>query len=109
MPPPMPGVATATPTTAARCCGALHHEGAERLDVHAGDDRRAGAAGSVHAQGDESWTRLVKWVHYAMLEAEVLGITQANADQMKAKAGNDPDLRRYLRDRGRFRQAARRR
>ena len=38
--------------------------------------------GSFTRQGDEAWTRLVKWVHYAMLEAEVLGITQANADQM---------------------------
>ncbi len=52
--------------------------------------------GPFTRSGDENWTRLVKWVHYAMLEAEVLGITQANADEMKAKAGNNPDLRRFF-------------
>ena len=52
--------------------------------------------GPFTRSGDENWTRLVRWVHYAMLEAEVLGITQANADEMKAKAGNNPDLRRFF-------------
>jgi len=51
--------------------------------------------GSLTRQGDESWTRLVKWVHYAMLEAEVLGITKANAAEM-GKAPTDPDVRRYF-------------
>jgi general L-amino acid transport system substrate-binding protein len=51
--------------------------------------------GSFTRQGDEAWTRLVKWVHYAMLEAEVLGITKANAAE-KGKAPTDPDLRRYF-------------
>ena len=51
--------------------------------------------GSLTRQGDEAWTRLVKWVHYAMLEAEVLGITKANAAEM-AKAPTDPDVRRYF-------------
>ena len=51
--------------------------------------------GSFTRQGDEAWTRLVKWVHYAMLEAEVLGITKANAEQM-AKDPKDPDIRRYF-------------
>ena len=48
--------------------------------------------------GDEGWTRLVKWVHYAMLEAEVLGITKANAQELadKAKTGHDPEMRRYF-------------
>jgi general L-amino acid transport system substrate-binding protein len=40
--------------------------------------------GSLCRQGDERWSILVNWVHYAMLEAEVLGITQANVDQIKA-------------------------
>ena len=52
--------------------------------------------GSFTRSGDENWTKLVKWVHYAMLEGEVLGITRANADDMKAKVGNDPDLRRFF-------------
>lgn len=51
--------------------------------------------GSLTRQGDEAWTRLVKWVHYAMLEAEVLGITKANAATM-GKAPTDPDVRRFF-------------
>ena len=51
--------------------------------------------GSLTRQGDEAWTRLVKWVHYAMLEAEVLGITKANAAE-KAKDPTDPDVRRFF-------------
>jgi general L-amino acid transport system substrate-binding protein len=51
--------------------------------------------GSFTRQGDEAWTRLVKWVHYAMLEAEVLGITRANAAEL-GKDPKDPDLRRYF-------------
>ena len=51
--------------------------------------------GPLTRQGDDAWTRLVKWVHYAMLEAEVLGITKANADEM-AKNPTDPDVRRYF-------------
>ncbi len=51
--------------------------------------------GSYTRQGDERWSILVKWVHYAMLEAEVLGITQANVDQIKASATN-PEVRGFL-------------
>ena len=51
--------------------------------------------GALTRQGDEAWTRLVKWVHYAMLEAEVLGITKVNAAAM-GKAPTDPDIRRYF-------------
>ena len=51
--------------------------------------------GPLTRQGDEAWTRLVKWVHYSMLEAEVLGITKANAAE-KAKAPTDPDVRRFF-------------
>ena len=45
--------------------------------------------------GDQAWSRLVKWVQYAMVEGELLGVTKANVDQMKAKA-TDPEMRRYL-------------
>lgn len=51
--------------------------------------------GSYTRQGDERWSILVKWVHYAMLEAETLGITQANVDEMKAKSDN-PEVRGFL-------------
>ncbi len=57
--------------------------------------------GSFTRQGDEAWTRLVKWVHFAMLEAEALGITKANAEQM-SKESKDPDVRRYFGTEGDF-------
>jgi general L-amino acid transport system substrate-binding protein len=46
-------------------------------------------------QGDPAWSRLVKWVHYAMLEGELLGVTKANVDQVKAST-KDPETRRFL-------------
>src|ERR1700730_5769724 len=51
--------------------------------------------GSYVRQGDERWTILVNWVHYAMLEAEVLGITKANIDKIKAET-KDPETRSFL-------------
>ena len=51
--------------------------------------------GPLTRQGDEAWTRLVKWVHYSMLEAEVLGLTKANANEM-SKNPTDPDVRRFF-------------
>src|SRR5215469_8754972 len=51
--------------------------------------------GSYTRQGDERWNILVRWVHYAMLEAEVLGITQANVDEIKKTATN-PEVRSFL-------------
>ncbi|PSC04179.1 amino acid ABC transporter substrate-binding protein [Alsobacter soli] len=51
--------------------------------------------GPLTRGGDEAWTRLVRWVHYSMLEAEVLGITKANADQMAQNPSN-PDVRRFF-------------
>ncbi|MDP3133899.1 MAG: amino acid ABC transporter substrate-binding protein, partial [Burkholderiaceae bacterium] len=38
---------------------------------------------------------IVKWVGYALLEAEELGITQANVDQMK-KDSKNPSVMRVL-------------
>jgi general L-amino acid transport system substrate-binding protein len=51
--------------------------------------------GALTRQDDPAWSRLVKWVHYSMLEAEVLGITKANAAE-KAKNPTDPDERRFF-------------
>ena len=51
--------------------------------------------GSYTRQGDERWTILVRWVHMAMLEAEVLGITKANVDEIKGSASN-PEVRGFL-------------
>ena len=38
--------------------------------------------GPVVRQGDDSWFNIVRWTYYALLEAEELGVTQANVDEM---------------------------
>jgi general L-amino acid transport system substrate-binding protein len=38
--------------------------------------------GPVVRQGDDQWFNIVKWVHNAMLNAEEMGITSANVDEM---------------------------
>jgi len=48
---------------------------------------------------DPLWSDAVRWTVYALLQAEELGITQANVDAKVAKAKGDPnqaDLRRFL-------------
>jgi general L-amino acid transport system substrate-binding protein len=45
-------------------------------------------------RGDESWLTLVRWTLFAWLDAEELGVTQANVDTM-LKSEN-PDIRRLL-------------
>src|SRR6187455_926094 len=39
--------------------------------------------GPVVRHGDDQWFDIAKWVHYAMVGAEELGITKANVDEMK--------------------------
>jgi general L-amino acid transport system substrate-binding protein len=51
--------------------------------------------GSFTRLGDQGWSRLVKWVQNAMVEGELVGVTKANVDQMKASS-KDPEVRRYL-------------
>ncbi len=46
-------------------------------------------------RGDDELFAIVKWVGYAMLEAEELGVTQANADAMKRDSKN-PNVLRLL-------------
>jgi general L-amino acid transport system substrate-binding protein len=45
-------------------------------------------------QGDQQWTDIVRWTHFAMLNAEELGIRQSNVDE-KLKS-DDPETRRLL-------------
>jgi general L-amino acid transport system substrate-binding protein len=45
-------------------------------------------------RGDEDWSTLVSWVHFAMLEAEELGITSQNVEQKKSDAS--PAVQRLL-------------
>ncbi|MDB5571196.1 MAG: amino acid transporter substrate-binding protein [Hyphomicrobiales bacterium] len=54
-------------------------------------------------QGDDQWFNIVKWAHYAMLNAEELGVTKANLDE-KLKSPN-PEVRRLLGAEGDFGKA----
>jgi general L-amino acid transport system substrate-binding protein len=45
-------------------------------------------------QGDDQWLTIVKWVHFALINAEDLGITQANVEAMASST--NPDIRRFL-------------
>ncbi|MGE3626384.1 MAG: amino acid ABC transporter substrate-binding protein [Hyphomicrobiales bacterium] len=56
--------------------------------------------GPVVMQGDEQWANLVKWTIYALINAEELGVTAANAEAMR-KSPN-PDIRRLLGTEGNF-------
>ncbi|WP_375057836.1 amino acid ABC transporter substrate-binding protein [Zobellella sp. DQSA1] len=50
--------------------------------------------GPAVRQGDDQWFNVVKWTHFAMVNAEELGITKANVDEMKGS--ENPDVRRLL-------------
>src|SRR5207248_6828798 len=50
--------------------------------------------GPMVRHGDDQWFDIVKWVLFAMLNAEEAGVTQKNVDEM-AKS-DKPDLKRML-------------
>jgi general L-amino acid transport system substrate-binding protein len=50
--------------------------------------------GPAVRQGDDQWFDIVKWVHFALLNAEEFGITQANVEEMKNS--QNPEIRRIL-------------
>ncbi len=56
--------------------------------------------GPAVRQGDDQWLNIVKWVHFAMVNAEELGVSSANADEMKD--GNSPAIKRLLGTEGEF-------
>ncbi|MDR6871846.1 general L-amino acid transport system substrate-binding protein [Bosea sp. BE125] len=56
--------------------------------------------GPVVRHGDDNWLDIVKWTHFAMLNAEELGITQANVDEM-LKSDN-PEIKRFIGTEGKF-------
>ena len=51
--------------------------------------------GPAVRRGDDEFFAIVKWVGYALLEAEELGVTQANVDQQKRDSKN-PNVMRLL-------------
>lgn len=48
----------------------------------------------VVRKGDEEWLDVIKWTHFAMVNAEELGVTKDNAERMKAS--DDPAIKRLL-------------
>ncbi len=80
---------------------------AERLKLTAPDDHMVlpeiiskEPLGPATRNNDAQWFGLVKWVHYAMLNAEELGVTKANVDEMM-KSSN-PEIKRLLGTEGKF-------
>ena len=59
--------------------------------------------GPLVRHGDDQWFDLVKWTYFALLDAEELGITQKNVEEM-AKSDN-PDVKRLLGTDGKYGEA----
>ncbi|NKI76203.1 amino acid ABC transporter substrate-binding protein [Dickeya sp. CFBP 2040] len=57
--------------------------------------------GPVVRRGDEDWFAIVRWTLFAMLNAEEMGITSQNVDQMTAKP-TTPDMAHLLGKEGNF-------
>lgn len=53
--------------------------------------------------GDSQWTDIVRWTHFAMVDAEELGVTKANVDE-KLRS-DDPETRRMLGAEGQYGEA----
>jgi general L-amino acid transport system substrate-binding protein len=51
--------------------------------------------GPVVRQGDDAWFNIVKWTYFALVNAEELGITSKNVEEMKATS-TDPEVQRLL-------------
>ena len=56
--------------------------------------------GPMVRQGDDAWMNVVRWTHFALLNAEELGVTQANVEEMKTS--ENPEIRRLLGTEGTF-------
>jgi general L-amino acid transport system substrate-binding protein len=56
--------------------------------------------GPVVRQGDDQWFNIVKWTHFALLNAEELGVTSKNVDEMKNSSNQK--IRRLLGTDGTF-------
>ncbi len=56
--------------------------------------------GPLVRQGDDQWFNIVKWTHFALLNAEELGVTSKNVDEMKTS--ENQKVRRLLGTDGTF-------
>lgn len=59
--------------------------------------------GPVVRHGDDQWFDLVKWVLFAMVNAEELGVSSANVDELKST--DNPGIKRLLGTEGAFGEA----
>mgnify|MGYP001627776344 FL=1 len=59
--------------------------------------------GPVVRQGDDQWFNIVKWVHFAMINAEELGVSSENVDEMLES--ENPNIMRLLGKEGTFGEA----
>lgn len=59
--------------------------------------------GPVVRQGDDQWFNLVKWTHFCMVNAEELGVTSANVEEMKGS--DNPSVKRLVGTEGAFGEA----
>jgi general L-amino acid transport system substrate-binding protein len=59
--------------------------------------------GPVVRQGDDQWFSIVKWVHFAMINAEELGVNSGNVDEMLNS--ENPNIMRLLGKEGTFGEA----
>ena len=59
--------------------------------------------GPAVRQGDDQWFNIVKWSLFAMLNAEELGVSQANVDEQLSS--DNPDVMRLLGQDGDFGEA----
>ncbi|HWZ41194.1 MAG TPA: amino acid ABC transporter substrate-binding protein [Bradyrhizobium sp.] len=50
--------------------------------------------GPFTRNGDEVWSDIITWLHYGLVEAEELGVTQANVDEMAKSSA--PTVQRLL-------------
>ena len=58
--------------------------------------------GPLVRKGDWRWFDIIKWVHYALVNAEELGVSSGNVDAMRSST--DPQVRRLLGVEGGFGQ-----
>ena len=56
--------------------------------------------GPVVRQGDTQWFNIVKWIHFAMVNAEELGVTSKNIDEMMKS--DEPAIRRLVGNEGNY-------
>ncbi|HEY1747949.1 MAG TPA: amino acid ABC transporter substrate-binding protein [Xanthobacteraceae bacterium] len=58
---------------------------------------------AVVRQDDNQWSDIVRWTHFAMVDAEELGVSKANVDEKKKS--DDPEAKRLLGTEGQYGEA----